>query len=117
MLVHIHSTLAVLTLIFFSVQVMLKLTNNTDMLAKPWLKVAPHVLNTILLALGIIMATQYGMWTQGWVHVKIACVVAYIAVGIWLMKRASTPLAIIMGAVLGWSLLSLIFYMAFAKPF
>ena len=53
-----------------------------------WLKILPHLNDTILLVTGITLAIQTQQYplVQGWLTVKIICLLAYIVLGMLAMK-------------------------------
>ncbi len=52
-----------------------------------WVRIAPHVLDTLLLASGLWLALHWDMsaW-QGWLGAKVVALLAYIAFGAAAMK-------------------------------
>jgi uncharacterized membrane protein SirB2 len=56
-----------------------------------WLRVLPHVVDTVLLASALCLAYALG-WsgTRGWLPAKLGGVVAYIALGSVAVKRGPT---------------------------
>lgn len=57
-----------------------------------WTRIAPHVVDTLLLASGAGMAYHWdsSAW-QGWLGAKMAALVAYIVFGSLALKRSRTP--------------------------
>jgi len=61
-------------------------------LRQTWLKVAPHVVDTLLLASAIalaVMSHQYPL-AQGWLTAKVAGLLIYIGLGTVALKRGKT---------------------------
>ena len=88
MLKHLHMTTVALSGLFFMVRGWWLLQNSAQLQAK-WVKITPHIIDTILLcsAVGMLLVAQY---FPAWVHVKIALVIVYIALGIMAFKKANT---------------------------
>ena len=53
-----------------------------------WLKVVPHINDSVLLITGITLAIQVQQYplVHGWLTVKIACLLSYIVLGMLAMK-------------------------------
>jgi uncharacterized membrane protein SirB2 len=65
---------------------------NPVMLAKVWVRVAPHIIDTLLLLSGITMAVVLGIspFVQPWLAAKLTALVAYILLGSVALKRGRT---------------------------
>lgn len=59
-------------------------------LAARWVKVVPHVVDTVLLLSGAWLAFQLGSGVAGWLPAKIAGLVLYIVLGMVALKRGRT---------------------------
>ncbi|MEI6414395.1 MAG: SirB2 family protein [Pseudomonadota bacterium] len=58
-----------------------------------WLRILPHVNDTLLLATGatlVILSGQYPFETP-WTTAKLMAVILYILLGMWLLRFARTP--------------------------
>lgn len=66
---------------------------GSPMLARRWVRVLPHVLDTVLLASAIALAVVIGQYplVNGWLTAKLAGLIAYIALGTIALKRGPTP--------------------------
>lgn len=84
---HIHLTFVFLSLLAFFVRG-LWLFMNSSMLTKKWVKILPHIISTILLISGIVLAVHLGMspGSQPWLMAKIIGLVVYIALGVAAFK-------------------------------
>lgn len=84
---HIHLTFVFLSLLAFFVRG-LWLFMNSSMLTKKWVKILPHIISTILLVSGIVLAVHLGMspGSQPWLMAKIIGLVVYIALGVAAFK-------------------------------
>lgn len=102
---HLHMTLAVISVALFTFRFALTLMQSAQ-LNKKWLKIAPHIIDTLLLALGVAMAIKLAInpLEQLWLGEKLLAVVAYIFTGYYTLKLArNRPMQIIgyLGAM-GW---------------
>lgn len=66
---------------------------NSPMLARRWVRVLPHVVDTALLASAIALAVALGQYplVDGWLTAKLAGLIAYIVLGSIALKRGRTP--------------------------
>ena len=65
---------------------------DSPRLSARWVKVTPHVVDTVLLASAIAMALvirQYP-FVAGWITAKVLALVLYIALGAYALKRGRT---------------------------
>ena len=61
-------------------------------LQKRWVKVVPHIIDTVLLANAIVLAVmsrQYPL-VDGWLTAKVAGLLVYIVLGTLALKRGKT---------------------------
>lgn len=67
---------------------------DSPMNNRKWVKIVPHVNDTLLLAAAIAMLAVAGLnpLEHGWLMAKIIALVAYIALGTIALKRGKTPL-------------------------
>lgn len=86
---HLHTTAAVLSLLFFIVRACWSVAGSPRLQTR-FVRIAPHVIDTVLLVCGLAMAAAIG-FGQGWLHVKIAGLILYILVGTYAIKRGRTP--------------------------
>ena len=105
---HIHMTLAAVSVGLFTLRFIWMLANSPKLQAK-WIKISPHIVDTFLLVIGVIMAVQYHInpIEQLWLGEKLLAVVAYIFTGYFTLKLArNRPMQIIgyLGAI-GWVML------------
>lgn len=88
---HIHVTAAALSILFFIIRAYWSVTENS-LLQKKVVKIAPHIIDTVLLVAAIMLSMLLGpAASQPWVLTKIILLVAYIGVGTVAIKRGSTP--------------------------
>ena len=90
---HIHVAFVALSLLTFLVRGVW-LFIDSAMLGERWVKLLPHVVNTILLASGIALAMYLSMapGNQPWLMAKIVGLIAYVGLGVAAF-RASGPTA------------------------
>ena len=64
--------------------------NNAEMMNKKWVKIAPHVNDTILLVTAITLAinVQQYPFTHSWLSAKFIALLLYIVFGTFALKRA-----------------------------
>jgi uncharacterized membrane protein SirB2 len=67
--------------------------NGIDQLQKKWLRVAPHINDTIFLLSGITLAIQIGQYPfiNAWLTVKVLALLVYILLGVMVLRVDSKP--------------------------
>jgi uncharacterized membrane protein SirB2 len=88
---HVHVTFATLSIILFFVRGLWMLADST-LLQRCWVKVVPHMVDTVLLASALTMvvwSAQYPL-VQNWLTAKVVALVAYILLGTIALKRGKT---------------------------
>jgi uncharacterized membrane protein SirB2 len=90
-----HVALAYLTVAGFVVRGLLSLAGS-PLLGARWLKVAPHVIDTLLLAFGVALAVTLSVspLQHGWLMAKIVGLIAYIGFGVLALRARSRGLKI-----------------------
>lgn len=65
---------------------------GSPMLARRWVRVVPHVIDTVLLASAIALAAMIGQYplVDGWLTAKVLGLIAYIILGTLALKRGRT---------------------------
>ncbi len=105
---HLHMTLAVLSISLFTLRFIWLLVNSARLQAK-WVKVSPHIIDTLLLLLGVVMAVQYSInpLEQLWLGEKLLAIIAYIFTGYYTLKLARNKSMQIIGYIgaMGWVML------------
>lgn len=105
---HLHITLAVLSISLFTLRFIWTLMNSTKLQAK-WVKITPHIVDTLLLAIGVVMAVKYSInpMEQLWLGEKILALFAYIFTGYYTLKLARNKTMQIIGylGAMGWVML------------
>ena len=100
----LHVTTAILSIAGFGIRGYWKIIGS-DRLQQRWLKIAPHIVDSILLASAVALAVviQVSPFAQLWLGVKIIALVAYILLGMVVMRWARSTgqrLAAYIGAIL-----------------
>jgi uncharacterized membrane protein SirB2 len=87
---HIHLSFVALSLLAFLVRG-IWLFMNSAMLSKKWVRILPHIINTILLVSGIVLAVYLSMspGSQPWLMAKIVGLIAYVGLGVAAFKVAN----------------------------
>ena len=87
----IHITCVVLSGAGFFVRGVLTLCAS-PVLAQRWLRVVPHVVDSVLLGSAVMLAVQSGQYplAQDWLSAKVVALLAYIGCGTMALKRART---------------------------
>ncbi len=105
---HLHMTLAIISVVFFVLRFAWTL-KESQMLQKKWVKISPHIVDTFLLLIGVVMAIKLAInpMEQLWLAEKILAIVAYILTGFYTLKLARTRTMQIFGflGTVGWVLL------------
>ena len=108
MLKHLHMTIAAISILLFTFRFALTLVNS-EKLSLKWLKIAPHIIDTLLLGLGIALAVKLAInpAEQLWLAEKLFAVVAYIFTGYYTLKLARNRTMQIIGflGAMGWVML------------
>ena len=88
---HLHMTAAVLSGFFFTVRGIWMLADSA-LLKTRWAKIAPHVIDTVLLASALVMVFWSGQYpfVQGWLTAKVLALFAYIGTGMVALKYGKT---------------------------
>ncbi|XKF16142.1 SirB2 family protein [Halomonas sp. BLK-85] len=89
---HGHMTAAYLSLAFFILRAVWSV-REMPILKAPWVRVIPHIIDTALLTLGVLLAVTLNFWPlPGWLSAKIVVLVIYILLGTVAIKRGRTPM-------------------------
>ena len=105
---HLHMTIAVISIALFTLRFIWLLLGSEN-LNKKWVKIAPHIIDTLLLLLGVVMAVKLAInpFEQLWLAEKIMAIIAYIFTGYYTLKLARNNMFRVIGylGALGWFLL------------
>lgn len=85
----IHMSTAFISISFFIVRGFW-VFNNSLMMNKKWVKILPHINDTILLITAIMLALslQQYPFTHDWLTAKFIALISYIIFGMFALKRA-----------------------------
>ena len=85
----VHIGCAILSISGFALRGILMLADS-PLLAARFARVAPHVVDTVLLASALWLAALIGQYpfVQGWLTAKVLALIAYIVLGTVALKRA-----------------------------
>ena len=89
MLKHLHLTAIAISVVLFIIR-FVWLMRESPQLQKKWVKIVPHVVDTVLLASALalcVVISQYP-FVHAWVTEKVIGVVCYILLGLLAMKWA-----------------------------
>lgn len=95
----IHKACVLITAAGFILRWILSL-NGSGLLSRPWLRVTPHVVDTILLlsGLGMLWALEFHPLSSSWLQAKLLALLAYILLGhLALKRRYSRPFRLVSG--------------------
>ncbi len=89
---HLHLTCVGLSGSLFLLRGVWKMRGSA-MLDKRWVKVLPHVIDTLLLASALTLAVLSGQYPfqQNWLTAKLFALILYIVLGTLALKRGKTP--------------------------
>jgi uncharacterized membrane protein SirB2 len=112
---HFHVALAFITLASFVARALLAMAGS-PLRERKWVRIAPHIIDTLLLACGIALAVQMSLspLVHGWLMAKIIGLLAYIGFGV-LTMRATTRGVRLVGFVCAVASVSYIFAVAYSK--
>ncbi|PWB39295.1 MAG: regulator SirB [Rhodocyclales bacterium] len=88
LLKHLHITFVVISVTGFFLRGVWMLTDS-PMLNRLWVRVVPHVNDTLLLAaaIGLSIVLQQYPFVHGWVTAKVLGLLAYIGFGMFALRR------------------------------
>ncbi len=105
---HLHMTVAVISIILFTLRFAWTLLES-EQLNKKWVKITPHIIDTILFGLGValMMKLHFNPLEQLWLAEKLLGVVAYIFTGYYTLKLARNRAMQVIGylGAMGWVML------------
>ena len=99
----VHVAMVMLTIVLFVVRAAWRL-HSPRQLQQRWVKIVPHLVDTVLLLSGVWLAWQVGAaGVRGWLGAKLVALVFYIAFGVIALRTARTrglQIAAMLGAIL-----------------
>ncbi len=111
----LHMSLAVASPVLFSLRAWRSLRGLDP--AEGWLRVTPHVVDTLLLAAGVALALIIGQYpfVNGWLTAKLLALIAYIGIGHLAVRRARTRRGRLGAWLAGLALVAYIFAVAVSR--
>ena len=114
MLKSFHITLAYLTTLGFVVRGLWSIMDS-PLQNQRWVKVLPHIIDTMLLLIGVTMAINIGAsLVSGWLAAKLLGLLGYIGFGV-LAMRAKTMALKVTGFLAALSCVAYMFSVAFTR--
>ena len=105
---HLHMTVALMSVLLFTLRFVWTL-KSSQQLDKKWVKILPHVVDTFLLLLGLVLMMKLALnpFEQMWLGEKLLAVVAYIFTGYYTLKLAKKRMLQVIGylGAVGWLIL------------
>ena len=88
---YLHMSCATISVSFFILRFIWML-RGSNMLQQRWVRIVPHVVDTILLASALTMVVWSGQipFQQAWLGAKVLALLAYIILGSIALKRGKT---------------------------
>ena len=89
---HLHLVTVTLSLGFFVVRATWSV-REAPILQRRWVKVLPHLNDSLLLLFGVLLAVMLGLWPHQhpWLAAKLVALLAYIGLGALAIKRGRRP--------------------------
>ena len=87
----IHVTCVVLSYLLFTLRGVW-MTQSSDLLQRRWVRIIPHVIDTVLLtsAIGLAVTLHQSPMKDPWLGAKVAGLVLYIGLGMIALKHGKT---------------------------
>ncbi|MCC7410433.1 MAG: SirB2 family protein [Gammaproteobacteria bacterium] len=89
---YVHLIAVVTSLCLFQLRMYWR-WRTPERLAWGWVRVMPHVIDTVLLAAGLALAVEIHQYplVDGWLTAKFFALIAYIVLGTIALKRGRSP--------------------------
>jgi len=116
MIKSIHLVTVAGSILFFILRYVWMLFES-PMLQKKWVKIFPHIVDTLLLISAIILAVQISQYplVDGWLTAKVFALLLYIVLGSIALKRGKTKGIRIVAGVLAISTFAYMISVAVSK--
>ncbi len=109
----LHITFALLTVVGFIMRAGWSYSAS-DMLQQKWVRIAPHIVDTLLLILGVTLAFGLpGGALQGWLGAKLFALLLYIGFGVMTLRGSGAMKHI--GVIGAFTCVGYIFLVAFSR--
>jgi len=88
---HLHLTTVILSFVLFALRGVWMLADSR-WLQQRWVRIVPHVIDTVLLAsaIGLALVLHQYPFVHGWLTAKVLALIAYIILGSIALKRGPT---------------------------
>ncbi len=110
---HLHVTAVVLSITFFLLRAYWSVISSNH-LQRRWVRIVPHIIDTVLLVCAIILAVMIGP-NQSWIWTKVVLLLAYIGVGTIAIKRGRTARGRLLAAIIATLIFAYIVGVALTK--
>lgn len=112
---HLHVTMVGLSVILFVVRFAWH-SMNSPLAQKKWVKVVPHIIDTLLILsiVALLVQVQPWPWESAWLGNKLAGLIGYIGFAILAMK-ASKPLTKAVGFIGAMGCILALLHVAYSK--
>jgi uncharacterized membrane protein SirB2 len=110
---HLHMTAVGLSILLFVVRAYWSVSGSA-LLQRRWVRILPHVVDTVLLTCGVILAAIIGP-NQPWILTKLVLLIAYVGVGTIAIKRGRTTRGKLTAAVIAVAIFAYIVGVAITK--
>ena len=89
---HLHMSCAAISVSFFILR-FIWMRRGSSMLRQRWVRIVPHIVDTILLASALTLVVWSGQipFQQAWLGAKVLALFGYIVLGSIALKRGKTP--------------------------
>jgi uncharacterized membrane protein SirB2 len=113
---HLHLLTVAITLALFLLRAAWMLADSKQMQAR-WIRIVPHVNDTILLAaaIGMLVAGGLNPLQQPWIMAKIGGLLAYIGLGTVALRRGKTKAVRVTALLAALAVIAWIVAVAFTK--
>lgn len=115
---HSHMLFAFLSIFLFTLRGMWML-RRSPMLEKKWVRILPHIIDTLLLVTASGLIVQLGVYPfqsgAGWLTAKLLGLIAYIVLGTVALKRGKTYASRVIALFACWLILAYIVSVALSK--
>jgi len=100
---HLHLICVTLSFALFNLR-LAWMFSGSPLLRRRWVRVLPHVIDSLLLVAGVALAVQLGQYplADAWLTAKMLGLLAYIVLGSLALKRAPSRRARLLAAVAAW---------------
>ena len=113
----LHLLTAFTSISFFAVRAVWMLQESLR-LSERWVRVAPHVVDTVLFITGVALVVQTDRWPlPGWLVAKLTALVVYVVLGSLALRRAPTRdlrIASLVGALVAFCVVVMVALTRFA---